>query len=72
MAVDGVSIEEQTEMGTQWDNTMLREMEVPQGYQDVAVLIIKWCEALDELKSADEVVLNKSTSNQTYIIYARL
>ncbi|MCJ1393263.1 hypothetical protein MMC18_006135 [Xylographa bjoerkii] len=52
---DGVSSEEQMKMRTQWNKVMCREMEVPQGYQNVAVLIIKWCKELDELNSADEV-----------------
>ena len=52
---DGVYYEEQMKMRTQWNKVMCREMEVPQGYQNVAVLIIKWCGVLDELDSADEV-----------------
>ncbi|MCJ1387135.1 hypothetical protein MMC17_010264 [Xylographa soralifera] len=70
---DGVSNEEQMKMRTQWNKVMCREMEVPQGYQNVAVLIIKWCEALDELKSADEVkrlnlLLQKGFNYSTQIV----
>lgn len=42
-------------MMLQWNRVMREEMKVPQGYQNVAVLIIKWNEELDQLKTADEV-----------------
>ena len=50
-----VTDEIQSKMRAQWNSVMCKEMQVPQGYQNVAVLIIKWTEKLDELHSADEV-----------------
>lgn len=52
---EGVQDDENSKMMSHWNTVMCGEMKVPQGYQNVAVLIIKWNEDLDELKSADEV-----------------
>jgi hypothetical protein len=54
-AVEGVSDEENSKMQVWWNKTMCDEMKIPEGYQNVAVLIIKWTEELDELKTGDEV-----------------
>ncbi|KAL9121409.1 MAG: hypothetical protein Q9187_002035 [Circinaria calcarea] len=55
MSPKSVTDESQSKMRAQWNSVMCKAMEVPQGYQNVAVLIVKWTEQLDELKSADEV-----------------
>ena len=44
-----------SEMQLWWDEAIARSMNLPDGYQNVAVLIIKWSEELDELKTAAEV-----------------
>ncbi|EON62310.1 hypothetical protein W97_01531 [Coniosporium apollinis CBS 100218] len=38
-----------------WDSAVNKSMKVPDTYEDVAVLIIKWDEKLDELKCGPEV-----------------
>lgn len=58
MSPKSVTDESQSRMRALWNSVMCKAMEVPQGYQNVAVLIIKWTEKLDELKSADEVSLS--------------
>ena len=55
LSESSVTDETQSKMRAQWNSVMCKEMQVPQGYQNVAVLIIKWTEELDELHSADEV-----------------
>ena len=44
-----------SEMQLWWDEAIARNMNLPDGYQNVAVLIIKWSKELDELKTAAEV-----------------
>lgn len=39
----------------QWSEAICRNMDLPEGYAQVAVLIIKWDERIDELKCAEEV-----------------
>ncbi|KAL1627913.1 hypothetical protein SLS54_002180 [Diplodia seriata] len=39
----------------QWTDAVCRNMNLPKGYAQVAVLIVKWAEHLDELKTAEEV-----------------
>ena len=51
----GVTDEENSKMQVIWDQAMCKEMEILEGYQNVAVLIIKWTEELDHVKSGDEV-----------------
>jgi hypothetical protein len=52
---EGITDEENSEMQMWWNRTMCNEMSIPQGYQNVAVLIIRWAEELDELKAENEV-----------------
>src|SRR5215471_13947184 len=54
-AVGGITDEENSKMQVWWNKAMCDEMEIPEGYQNVAVLIIKWIEELDELKTGAEV-----------------
>ncbi|KAF1844078.1 uncharacterized protein K460DRAFT_290302 [Cucurbitaria berberidis CBS 394.84] len=42
------------EMHMWWDEAIARNMNLPDGYSKVAVLLIKWAEELDELKTAQE------------------
>lgn len=51
----GVTDEENSKMQVIWDQAMCKEMQIPSGYQNVAVLIIKWTEELDQVKSGSEV-----------------
>jgi hypothetical protein len=44
-----------SKLGICWNKAMCKEMRIPEGYQNVAVLIIKWAEKVDQLKSKDEV-----------------
>jgi hypothetical protein len=45
------------EMRTWWNNEMKKHMNQPDGYAKVAVLLIKWADELDELKTKNEVRL---------------
>ncbi len=54
-ADEGVTDEDNSKMEVWWNKAMCAEMDIPEGYQNVAVLIIKWIEELDELKTGDEV-----------------
>ncbi|KAF2011644.1 hypothetical protein BU24DRAFT_286054 [Aaosphaeria arxii CBS 175.79] len=46
--------ERAAEMQSWWDDAIARNMNLPDGYQEAAVLIIKWDDELDELKTRDE------------------
>jgi hypothetical protein len=50
-----VTEEDNAMMQVWWNRAMCDEMKIPDGYQNVAVLIIKWKEELDQLKSGKEV-----------------
>lgn len=43
------------EMQMWWEEAIGRNMDLPEGYDKVAVLLIKWADELDELKTAAEV-----------------
>lgn len=47
--------ERAAEMQMWWDEAIVRNMDLPDGYLKVAVLLIKWADQLDELKTRDEV-----------------
>ncbi len=47
--------EKAAEMQEWWTEAIARNMDLPDGYSRVAVLIIKWADELDELKTGDEV-----------------
>jgi hypothetical protein len=42
-------------MQSWWDEAIVRNMDLPDGYVNVAVLLIKWDAELDELKTGEEV-----------------
>jgi hypothetical protein len=44
-----------------WTEAVAKNMDLPEGYAKVAVLIVKWADELDELKTGDEVCWNQST-----------
>lgn len=43
------------EMQMQWEEAIARNMDLPDGYAQVAVLLVKWDDELDELKTRAEV-----------------
>jgi hypothetical protein len=43
-----------------WNNEMRKHMNQPEGYAKVAVLLIKWADELDDIKTKDEVSLSKT------------
>ncbi|KAJ4384756.1 hypothetical protein N0V86_000358 [Didymella sp. IMI 355093] len=63
--------EDAANMQLWWDEAIAKNLNYPEGYAQVSVLIIKWAEDLDELNTGDEVCLNEHaygtsslTSNQ--------
>jgi len=48
------------EMRMWWNNEMRKHMNQPEGYAKVAVLLIKWADELDDIKTKDEVGLFKT------------
>jgi hypothetical protein len=55
LALDLVTEDENSKMQIRWNKVMCEEMKIPQGYQNIAVLIVKWAEEIDQLKCAKEV-----------------
>ena len=55
-ASDNVTDVENSKWQQIWDRPMREELELPEGYLSVAVLIIKWAPEIDELKTGSEVV----------------
>jgi len=47
--------QQNSRMSLQWHKAMCREMGIPEGYQYISVLILKWIDELDQLKSQMEV-----------------
>ena len=41
-------------MQSWWDEAIVRNMDLPDGYSSVAVLLVKWAAELDELKTGEE------------------
>ena len=54
---ENARLNENARMQICWDGEMRKELKVPEGYQNTAVLIIKWMDDIDQLKSSDEVCL---------------
>jgi hypothetical protein len=50
------------EMQTWWNTEMRKHMNQPDGYAKVAVLLIKWADELDELRTKDEVCALMTTT----------
>ncbi|KAF2466508.1 uncharacterized protein BDR25DRAFT_317532 [Lindgomyces ingoldianus] len=53
---DAAAQERAAEMQMWWDEAIAKNMNLPDGYQKVAVLLIKWADQLDELKTRDEAL----------------
>lgn len=53
--LDAGFVKKAKEMRTHWEECIGRDMHLPDGYSHVAVLLIKWADELDELKTAEEV-----------------
>jgi hypothetical protein len=53
--IDRQDAERAALMQSWWDEAIVRNMDLPDGYTDVAVLLIKWDDELDELKTGEEV-----------------
>lgn len=51
-----------------WQNTMCRNWKIPNGYQNVAVLLIRWDDSVDELNCADQVSLLLCRSNRRCLL----
>jgi hypothetical protein len=47
--------EEQSKLQECWDNSIAKHMNLPDGYQNVHVLMIKWADKIDQLKVRQEV-----------------
>ena len=47
--------QQETELQECWDKAIAKNMDLPDGYQDVNVLIVKWHDAIDELQVRSEV-----------------
>lgn len=50
------------EMQMWWDEAIIRNMDLPDGYAKVAVLLVKWDDELDELNTRAEVATILSSS----------
>lgn len=57
------------EMRSWWNNEMKKHMNQPDGYSKVAVLLIKWADELDELKTKKEV--SRTTAYYTIVANTR-
>lgn len=53
----GTSQDDQDESRLQecWDENIAKNLNLPEGYRDVQVLMIKWADDIDELKTREEV-----------------
>ena len=48
---DEINSEENMKLRMSWNSTMCKVMQIPEGEQDIAVLMIKWTDKLDEFKA---------------------
>lgn len=55
-AEDGVDKEHADNMRMWWNEAIAKNMNLPEGYEQVAVLIIRWADELDELNTKAEVL----------------
>lgn len=49
----------QSEMQGWWDQSIRKYLGLPDGYQKVSVLLIKWDDEIDQLKVKQEVITSK-------------
>lgn len=59
-STDSFTDEENSRMQMLFNGTMCEEMKIPEGYQNVACLIIKWTKTLDQLDSGNEITTEVS------------
>jgi hypothetical protein len=52
---DAVYRAKAAEMQNWWTEAIAKNMDLPDGYAQVSVLLIKWVDELDELRTGDEV-----------------
>jgi hypothetical protein len=55
VAADAAEKQRADEMRMWWNEAIAKNMNLPEGYEQVSVLIIKWADELDELKTKAEV-----------------
>jgi hypothetical protein len=55
VAADAAEKQRADEMRMWWNEAIAKNMNLPEGYEQVSVLIIKWADELDELKTRAEV-----------------
>lgn len=48
--------EEQSKLQEHWDKSIAKHMNLPDGYQNVHVLMIKWADEIDQLGVRQEVL----------------
>lgn len=56
--------ERAAEMQMWWDEAIAKNMNLPDGYSQVAVLLVKWADELDELKTKKEVGHRNTVSSE--------
>lgn len=52
-------LNDDSELQLWWDQEMCRELKLPPGYRNVAVLLIKWSPDIDEFKERGEKEVRK-------------
>jgi len=55
----------QSKMQGWWDQSISKNMGLPDGYQHVSVLLIKWHDEIDQLEVAQEVITSKPMPLET-------
>ena len=55
----------QSKMQGWWDQSISKNMGLPDGYQHVSVLLIKWHDEIDQLEVAQEVITPKLVPLET-------
>lgn len=55
----------QSKMQGWWDQSISKNMGLPDGYQHVSVLLIKWHDEIDQLEVAQEVITPKPVPLET-------
>jgi len=58
---DVVYQEKAADMRECWSKAIAKNMDLPEGYSSAAVLIIRWADALDDLKTGVEVCCTRKT-----------
>lgn len=58
--------EEQSVLQEHWDKSIAKHMNLPDGYQNVYVLMIKWADAIDQLGVREEVLSCYTALNSQY------